>query len=154
MTRLVWLQLELVATSLDLSWPPNNPLSPRPINTINWISLSSFHAFAFAFLVVHSFYEACSLKRGAFQPLSQVTYSRPRYHLCTNLTLSALLASYISPTTHDSCYIGTIHQTNLVPRGRDPYVQWRGSLVTEALGTRLQWNQSQDCFSTRVTIHN
>ena len=37
-TRLVWLQLELVATSLDLSWPPNSPLSPRPINTIKWIS--------------------------------------------------------------------------------------------------------------------
>lgn len=93
------------------------------------------------------------IKRGAFQPLPQVTYSRPRYHLCTNLTLSALLASYISPTTHDSSYIGTIHQTKLVPRGRDPYVQRRGSLVTEALGTRLQWNQSQDCFSTHVTIN-
>ena len=93
------------------------------------------------------------IKRGAFQPLPQVTYSGPRYHLCTNLTLSALLASYISPTTHDSCYIGTIQQTNLVPRGRDPYVQRRGSLVTEALGTRLQWNQSQDCFSTHVTIN-
>ena len=93
------------------------------------------------------------IKRGAFQPLPQVTYSRPRYHLCTNLTLSALLASYISPATHDSSYIGTIHQTNLVPRGRDPYVQRRGSLVTEALGTRLQWNQSQDCFSTHVTIN-
>ena len=38
MTRLVWLQLELVATSLDLSWLPNSPLSPRPINTIKWIS--------------------------------------------------------------------------------------------------------------------
>ena len=93
------------------------------------------------------------IKRGAFQPLPQVTYSRPRYHLCTNLTLSALLASYISTTTHDSSYIGTIHQTNPVPRGRDPYVQRRGSLVTEALGTRLQWNQSQDCFSTHVTIN-
>ena len=93
------------------------------------------------------------IKRGAFQPLPQVTYSRPRYHLCTNLTLSALLASYISRTTHDSSYIGTVHQTNLVPRGRDPYVQRRGSLVTEALGTRLQWNQSQDCFSTHVTIN-
>lgn len=93
------------------------------------------------------------IKRGAFQPLPQVTYSRPRYHLCTNLTLSALLASYISATTHDSSYIGTIHQTKLVPRGRDPYVQRRGSLVTEALGTRLQWNQSQDCFSTHVTIN-
>lgn len=93
------------------------------------------------------------IKRGAFQPLPQVTYSHPRYHLCTNLTLSALLASYISPTTHDSSYIGTIHQTNLVPGGRDPYVQRRGSLVTEALGTRLQWNQSQDCFSTHVTIN-
>ena len=93
------------------------------------------------------------IKRGAFQPLPQVTYSRPRYHLCTNLTLSALLASYISPTTHDSSYIGTIHQTKLGPRGRDPYVQRRGSLVTEALGTRLQWNQSQDCFSTHVTIN-
>ena len=93
------------------------------------------------------------IKRGAFQPLPQVTYSRPRYYLCTNLTLSALLASYISPTTHDSSYIGTMHQTKLVPRGRDPYVQRRGSLVTEALGTRLQWNQSQDCFSTHVTIN-
>ena len=93
------------------------------------------------------------IKRGAFQPLPQVTYSRPRYHLCTNLTLSALLASYISPTTHDSSYIGTIHQPNLVPRGRDPYAQRRGSLVTEALGTRLQWNQSQDCFSTHVNIN-
>ena len=93
------------------------------------------------------------IKSGAFQPLPQVTYSLPRYHLCTNLTLSALLASYISPTTHDSSYIGTIHQTNLVLRGRDPYVQRRGSLVTEALGTRLQWNQSQDCFSTHVTIN-
>ena len=93
------------------------------------------------------------IKRGDFQPLPQVTYSRPRYHLCTNLTLSALLASYISPTMHDSSYIGNIHQTNLVPRGRDPYVQRRGSLVTEALGTRLQWNQSQDCFSTHVTIN-
>lgn len=93
------------------------------------------------------------IKRGAFQPLPQVTYSRPWYHLCTNLTLSALLASYISPTTHDSSYIGTIHQTNLVLRGRDPHVQRRGSLVTEALGTRLQWNQSQDCFSTHVTIN-
>ena len=93
------------------------------------------------------------IKRGAFQPLPQVTYSRPRYHLCTNLTLSALLASYISQTTNDSSYIGNIHQTNLVPRDRDPYVQRRGSLVTEALGTRLQWNQSQDCFSTHVTIN-
>lgn len=93
------------------------------------------------------------IKRGTFQPLPQVTYSGSRYHLCTNLTLSALLASYISPTTHDSSYIGTIHQTKLVPRGRDPYVQRRESLATEALGTRLQWNQSQDCFSTHVTIN-
>ena len=130
MTRLVWLQLELVATSLDLSWPPNSPLSPRPINTIKWISKE-----------VPS--SPCHRWRiPALDTIYAPILSSPRFLQITfpQLRMTAVtLAPFTKPISFPEAAILMYSDG--------------GSLVTEALGTRLQWNQSQDCFSTHVTIN-
>ena len=130
MTRLVWLQLELVATSLDLSWPPNSPLSLRPINTIKWISKE-----------VPS--SPCHRWRiPALDTIYAPILSSPRFLQITfpQLRMTAVtLAPFTKPISFPEAAILMYSDG--------------GSLVTEALGTRLQWNQSQDCFSTHVTIN-
>ena len=130
MTRLVWLQLELVATSLDLSWPPNSPLSPRPINTIKWISKEVLSS-------------PCHRWRSpALDTIYAPILSSPRFLQITfpQLRMTAVtLAPFTKPISFPEAAILMYSDG--------------GSLVTEALGTRLQWNQSQDCFSTHVTIN-
>ena len=130
MTRLVWLQLELVATSLDLSWPPNSPLSPRPINTIKWISKEVLSS-------------PCHRWRiPALDTIYAPILSSPRFLQITfpQLRMTAVtLAPFTKPISFPEAAILMYSDG--------------GSLVTEALGTRLQWNQSQDCFSTHVTIN-